>query len=79
MAFSAMTPTYRDKTFCSAFCATRACDRRWTAYRQDAARRWYGSDAVPVAFANFAPRCREYRQPSANEDHRELWPGEVNR
>jgi hypothetical protein len=67
-------------------CATTECSRRWTGELQAAARVWWNGDkatkdddiGAPVAFSNFAPMCQAYRQPSEDEDHRELRPGEVN-
>jgi len=61
------------------------CSRRWTATLKDAAAVWWNpkedplvTDGPPVAFSNFGPICRDYRQPDPDVDHRELEPGEVN-
>jgi hypothetical protein len=76
---------FRDRTYCSALCATTECSRRWTGELQEAADVWWNpkrdplvTEGAPVAFSNFAPMCQAYRQPSEDEDHRELRPGEVN-
>jgi hypothetical protein len=77
---------FRDRAFCSAYCATVDCERRWTAELQAAARQWWnprgreGAGSAPVDFMNFGPICREYRRPwpHEDEDQRELRAGEVN-
>lgn len=77
--------SYRDRSFCSAFCGTVDCSRRWTSQLQAAAEKWWNPEnnpekhGAPVSFANFAPTCPEYCQPDPeNQDHRELNPGEAN-
>lgn len=67
---------YGDRTFCSALCRARGCDRRWTKPLQDRARRWYGGEGAPVAFSNFAPTCADYDPPA--ERGRQLEAGGVN-
>lgn len=77
---------FRDRTFCSAACATTECSRRWTGELQMAARVWWNGDkatkdpelGAPVAFSFMAPRCQAYRPPNEGEEPRALQAGEVN-
>lgn len=54
---------FRDKTFCNEPCANADCHRNWNDEQAAAARRWWGGDGAPVAFANFRIGCERYIEP----------------
>lgn len=49
---------FRDTTFCARTneCGNLTCTRRFTGAEQEAAKRWWGGDGAPVAFADFSSR-----------------------
>lgn len=49
---------YLDRAFCtrSDSCQRKHCERNFNKERQEAARKWWGSDEAPVAFCDF-PEC----------------------
>ena len=49
---------YRDITFCGSKTHKPDCDRQFTAEDAQGAKKWWGSDDAPVAFADF---CGEKR------------------
>lgn len=51
---------FRDMSFCSAECLTVDCRRQFTPEVRAAARRWWGGDEAPIAFADFSPDCPDY-------------------
>ncbi len=53
---------FRDMTFCSRECANVECHRNFTPEVQAAARKWWGNDGAPVAFASFDD-CPIYQEP----------------
>ena len=55
---------FRDTTFCSSPDCVNACGRQLTREDRDEARRWWGSDDPPIAFARF---CDEPAEPE-NDD-----------
>lgn len=52
--------SYRDTTFCAAFCATTECRRNYSDVVKAAAERWWGGPGAPVAFADFSDGCDDY-------------------
>lgn len=61
--------TFRDRTFCSSSpqCANTQCTRHFGEAAREAARKWWGSDDAPVAFANYRETCGEFVPVAAGE------------
>ena len=55
---------FRDKTFCGSDCTNTDCGRYFGAAEEEAARRWWGGDGAPVAYANFSATCPDYSAPT---------------
>lgn len=51
---------YKDRTFCSAKCANKACFRYFDEVTQEAANKWWGSDTPPIAFCDFSKGCEAF-------------------
>ena len=51
---------YRDMTFCEAKCGNLSCNSNFTDKVREEARKWWGGDDVPVAFADLSIGCRDY-------------------
>lgn len=53
--------SYLDRSFCtqSDTCQQKHCERNFNQERRKAARKWWGSDDAPVAYAAF-PECEEW-------------------
>lgn len=51
---------YQDRTYCSADCSWASCPRKFTEEDRRAARKWWGGDGAPVAFAGFSLDCANY-------------------
>jgi len=53
---------FRDRTFCTAACATTSCDRRYTAEVADSADRWWGGKRgeAPVSVDDCSARCPSF-------------------
>jgi hypothetical protein len=52
--------TFRDMTYCAAFCRTTDCRRNYTDAVKAAAERWWNGPGAPVAFADFSPGCDDF-------------------
>lgn len=62
---------YRDMTFCAASrerCFNTECSRFFSDAEAGRARRWWGEDGAPVAFADFSTDCRKV-VPSPDKKH----------
>ena len=55
--------SYKDKTFCVAFCATN-CHRRYTKKVAKKAKIWWGnaSGAVPISLDDFSLKCPAFKR-----------------
>lgn len=68
---------YRDRTFCTANCATPDCDIRLTEQVQLDARRWWGGDGAPISVQDCSGTCPEYAAPALlerNDRFKYLYP-----
>ena len=54
---------YRDMTFCSSDCKNTECFRNFTPTVKEQAIEWWGSEDVPIAYADFSDGCDEYTPP----------------
>lgn len=44
---------FRDTTFCSSPNCKNKCGRKLTEQDKEAARKWWGKDGAPIAYADF--------------------------
>lgn len=51
---------YRDRTYCTAPCATEDCDRKLTDVVLKDAREWWGKDGAPIARADLSGHCGDF-------------------
>ena len=55
---------YKDQTFCAdsaeGRCVNKDCWRFYGQEQRAEAKRWWGGDGAPVAFANFADGCPDF-------------------
>lgn len=58
---------YKDKSFCTAICDTKQCDRNFNADIQAKADEWWATwstpGPAPISFYAYHRRCNEYRRP----------------
>lgn len=52
---------YLDQTFCGSPNCQGKCGRQFTAAHREAARKWWGKDGAPVAFADLCDENGERR------------------
>ncbi|PCG08724.1 hypothetical protein COA17_11250 [Sphingomonas ginsenosidimutans] len=51
---------FRDRTFCTAACATQGCEQRLTSDVSAAARAWWGTPGAPIAVADRSASCADF-------------------
>lgn len=59
---------YRDKTFCSAECATTDCHRQFTERDRIGSEQWArlsGFESAPIAWSDFSTTCPKYKPAEA--------------
>ena len=54
---------YKDQTFCASDCKNTECFRNFTETIKEEAIRWWGSEDVPIAYADFSSSCDSYTPP----------------
>ena len=57
---------FKDRTWCSAKCATADCYRNFTPEMSRQAETWWGKPGAPVCFADLWQGCEDYK--SVEED-----------
>lgn len=51
---------FRDRSFCSAKCLTKDCDRQFDEEQRKVAEEWWGGPNAPVGYMDFSNSCPDY-------------------